>query len=155
MPPFYEPDAFTPANSLGYLLRRANKLSMARAEAAFAGSELSFTQWIVLALVFNGTAATCAELSRNIGHSSGAMTRLIDQLEARGLLARQRDDTDRRVTQLTLTDTGRRTFTDLAARVIGRWNEVLDDFDREEIVHLIATLNRLVTRLEAIEGQGS
>jgi len=154
VPPFYEPDAFSPGNSIGYLLRRANKLSMACAEAAFAGSEITFTQWIVLALVFNGTAATCAELSRNIGHSSGAMTRLIDQLEARGLLARQRDEADRRVTRLSLTAAGRVTFTDLAACVLDRWNEVLEDFDRGEIVRLIAMLNRLVARLEAIEDQG-
>ncbi|WP_066921734.1 MarR family winged helix-turn-helix transcriptional regulator [Steroidobacter denitrificans] len=155
MPPFYQPKAFSPANSIGYLLRRANKLSMARAEAAFAGNEITFTQWIVLALVSNGTAATCAELSRNIGYSSGAMTRLIDQLEARDLLVRRRDEMDRRVTRLALTAAGHVTFTDLAAKVVDRWNEVLEDFDREDITRLIATLNRLVARLEAIEEQGS
>lgn len=153
MASFYEPHRFSPANSIGYLLRRANKLSMSRAEAAFAGSEITFTQWIVLALVFNGAAATCAELSRNIGHSSGAMTRLIDQLESRGLLVRQRDEVDRRVTRLALTAAGRATFIELATRVVALWNEVLEDFDAVEVVQLIATLNRLVARLETIEEQ--
>ncbi|MFO1354716.1 MAG: MarR family transcriptional regulator [Gammaproteobacteria bacterium] len=152
MPSFYQPDALTPANALGYLLRRAHKLSMAGAEAAFAGSEITFTQWIVLALVHSGTAASCAELSRNIGHSSGAMTRLVDQLEQRGLLARQRDGGDRRVTRLVITAAGRRTVTDLAARVTGLWNEVLEGFDHGEVHRLITTLNRLVTRLEAVTG---
>jgi len=150
---FYTTDALTPANAIGYLLRRANKLSAARAEAAFADSEITFTQWIVLALVHSGTAASCAELSRNIGHSSGAMTRLVDQLEERGLLERQRDGSDRRVTRLALTAAGRRTVTDLAGRVVGLWNDILEDFGREEITRLITTLNRLVARLEATEGE--
>lgn len=153
MDSFYSPDDFAPSNSIGYLLRRANKLSMARAEAAFEGSEITFTQWIVLALTFSGTAATCAELSRNIGHNSGAMTRVVDQLEERGLLARQPDESDRRVTRLAITEAGRVTVTDLAARVVGLWNDILHDFDREEIVRLIATLTRLVARLESGEDQ--
>ena len=153
MPPFYPPDSIDPPNAIGYLLRRAHKLSSARAEAAFAASEVTFTQWIVLALVHSGIATTGAELSRNIGHSSGAMTRLLDQLEQRGALARLRDDSDRRVAQLQLTAAGRRTVTDLAERVAGLWNEVLEDFDRAEILQLIATLNRLVARLEAATGE--
>lgn len=153
MDSFYSPDAFAPSNSIGYLLRRANKLSMARAEAAFEDSEITFTQWIVLALTFSGTARTCAELSRNIGHNSGAMTRVVDQLEERGLLARTPDEADRRVTRLAITEAGRGTVTDLAARVIGLWNDILHDFDREEVVGLIATLTRLVARLEAVEDQ--
>lgn len=153
MDSFYDLDSFAPRNSIGYLLRRANKLSMAHAEAAFEGSEITFTQWIVLALTFSGTAATCAELSRNIGHNSGAMTRVVDQLEERGLLARQPDAGDRRVTRLAITEAGRATVTDLALRVIGLWNEILEDFDRDEIVRLIATLTKLVARLEAVEEQ--
>ncbi|CAG0945259.1 Transcriptional regulator SlyA [Gammaproteobacteria bacterium] len=154
MPAFYQADSLTPANAIGYLLRRAYKLSMARAEAAFAASEVTFTQWIVLALVHSGTATTGADLSRNIGHSSGAMTRLIDQLEQRGLLGRLRDGSDRRVTRLAITAAGRRTVTDLAERVASLWNEVLEDFDREEILRLITTLNRLVAHLEAAAGEG-
>lgn len=153
MAPFYDLDSFAPPNSIGYLLRRASKLSMAQAEAAFEGSEITFTQWIVLALTFSGTAETCAELSRNIGHNSGAMTRVVDQLEERGLLVRHPDADDRRVTRLAITDAGRATGSELAARVIGLWNHILEDFDREEVLQLIATLTRLVARLETIEPQ--
>lgn len=152
MSAFYTIETLVPNYALGYLLRRANKLSRARAEAAFLASEITFTQWIVLALVHSGTAATCAELSRNIGHNSGAMTRLIDQLEERDLLRRRSDDSDRRVTRLVLSAAGRRTVTELAARVVDLWNEILEDFDRAEIERLIATLNKLVARLESISG---
>lgn len=150
MSAFYTADNLTPDNALGYLLRRASKLNRAQAEAAFSEAAITFTQWIVLALVHSGTASTCAELSRNIGHSSGAMTRLVDQLEGQGLLVRSRDAADRRITRLQLTPSGAGLVTELAGRVAALWNEVLDGFEPGEVLQLISTLNKLVARLEAL-----
>lgn len=151
---FYRADDLVPSNALGYLLRRASKLNRARAEAAFAGTPLSFTQWIVLALVHSGTASTCAALARDIGHSSGAMTRLVDQLEQHGLLEREPDAADRRIIRLRITPAGAQMVTELAARVAALWNEVLEGFEPGEVLQLITTLNKLVARLEALSGEG-
>jgi DNA-binding MarR family transcriptional regulator len=151
--PYYDVDSFAPRISLGYLVRRVNKLSIARIEATFDGSEISFTQWIVLALVSSGIATTCAELSRNMDHNSGAMTRVVDQLEERGLLVRRRDDGDRRISNLSITEAGSRTVHELVGRVVDVWNDILRDFDRDEITQLIATLGKLLARLDSPEPQ--
>lgn len=150
---FYTVDALTPRISLGYLLRRINKLSTSRVEAAFDGNDISFTQWVVLALVASGTANTCRDLSRDMDHNSGAMTRVIDQLEERRLLVRQRDAEDRRVSKLVVTDLGKETFAQLARSVVGAWNEVLEGFERDEVLRLIAMLNKLLARFEELEGR--
>src|ERR1700749_1211258 len=100
MQPYYSPENFRPENCLGYLLRRIYKFSVARAEAKLEGSGISMTQWIVLSLVDSGIATTGKSPSRNMGHDNGAMSRLVDQLEAGGLLERVRDDSDRRVCNL-------------------------------------------------------
>lgn len=151
--PYYDVATFAPRISLGYLVRRINKLSVARIEAAFDGSEISFTQWIVLALVSSGIATTCAELSRNMDHNSGAMTRVIDQLEERGLLIRRRDNEDRRVSNLSITEAGSQTVHELVGRVVDIWNDILGDFDHDEITRLLATLGKLLARLESPEPQ--
>jgi DNA-binding MarR family transcriptional regulator len=151
--PYYDIVSFAPRISLGYLVRRINKLSIARIEATFDGSEISFTQWIVLALVSSGIATTCAELSRNMDHNSGAMTRVIDQLEERGLLVRRRDNDDRRVSNLSITEAGSQTVHELVGRVVDVWNDILGDFDRDEITQLIATLGKLLARLESPDPQ--
>jgi len=151
--PYYDVASFAPRISLGYLVRRINKLSVARIEATFDGSEISFTQWIVLALVSSGIATTCAELSRNMDHNSGAMTRVIDQLEERGLLVRRRDNDDRRVSNLSITEAGSQTVHELVGRVVDIWNDILGDFDHDEITRLIATLSKLLARLESPEPQ--
>jgi DNA-binding MarR family transcriptional regulator len=153
MSDFYSIDMFAPRVSLGYLLRRVNKLSVARVEAAFEGNDITFTQWVVLALVSHDIATTCTELSRNMDHDKGALTRVIDQLEERGLVERRRDTDDRRVSQLTVTEKGRAVVTDLACRVVGVWNEILDDFDSAEVEQLIGTLGRLLARLDPSDSQ--
>lgn len=153
MSDFYSIDMFAPRVSVGYLLRRVNKLSIARVEAAFDGNDISFTQWVVLALVSFDIATTCTELSRNMDHDKGALTRVIDQLEERGLIHRHRDDADRRVSQLTVTADGREIVADLARRVVDVWNDILHDFDREEIERLIGTLGKLLARLDPSDPQ--
>lgn len=150
---FYSIDMFAPRVSLGYLLRRINKLSIARVESAFDGNDITFTQWIVLALVSFDIATTCTELSRNMDHDKGALTRVIDQLEERGLIERRRDVGDRRVSQLAATEDGRGTVADLARRVVDVWNDILHDFDREEIEQLIGTLSKLLARLDPSDPQ--
>lgn len=149
----YQVNLQVPRESLGYLLRRAHKLARARSEADFSDGETSFTQWIVLALVNSGQATSCAELSRDMDHDSGAMTRVVDQLQERGLLLRQREARDRRVARLVLTDAGRQVVQELAARVGALWNNVLADFSTQEVSQLISLLDRVVARLEADEEQ--
>lgn len=150
---FYSIDMFAPRISIGYLLRRANKLSIARVEAAFEGSDITFTQWVVLALVSHDIATTSTELSRNMDHDKGALTRVIDQLEARGLIERRRDAGDRRISQLTVTEKGSRVVSDLADRVVDVWNDILEDFDNEEVARLIDTLGRLLARLDPSDSE--
>lgn len=148
---FYTVEAFSPRVSLGYLVRRINKLSIARVEAAFDGCDISFTQWVVLALVSTEVATTCTELSRDMDHDKGALTRVIDQLEDRGLIVRRRDEGDRRVSKLSATNEGQAIVSDLATRVIGVWNHVLRGFDRQEVTQLIDMLTRLLDRLESAD----
>ena len=142
MADYYSLESFSPRVSLGYLVRRINKLGIARVEAAFDGCDISFTQWVVLALVSTEVATTCTELSRNMDHDKGALTRVVDQLEERGLLVRRRDEGDRRISKLIITDTGKETFAQLARSVVGVWNEILQGFERDEVLQLIATLNK-------------
>lgn len=147
----YQVNLLVPHESLGYLLRRASKLSMARAEAEFDSSETSFTQWMVLVLIANGMATSCAELSRELDHNSGAMTRLVDQLQERGLIGRRPEADDRRITRLDITAAGRAIVFDLAARVGELWNSLLQDFTDAEVQQLVRLLGRVVDRLEATD----
>lgn len=147
--PFYDVDSFNGCRSIGYLIRRCHNKLMPRAEAQFADAELTFSQWVVLMSLRDKAADTCADIARNMNHDTGAVTRLVDQLEKRGLVARKRSTADRRVVHLKLLPAGKAMAKALTPRIVDFWNRVLGDFSPIEAANLITLLSRLDQRLEA------
>ncbi len=144
---FYDESDFEPDRSVGYLVRRVFQLGNLGLEPVFAAEGLSGIQWQTLVTIWFGRGATCAELARDLGHDKGAMTRLVDGLEARGWVERRRDTGDRRRIELVLTPAGEAIALAAKRRVIGCWNGWLADWDHGDIETLIALLTRLRTTL--------
>ena len=76
-------------------------------ERQLEASDLTNAQWVPLLKLFMGQASTVAELARECHLDAGAMTRLLDRLETKGLCRRVRSVEDRRVVNIELTDAGR------------------------------------------------
>lgn len=150
---FYTAENYVARHSLGYLLRQAVRLLEPRAEAIFADESLSFTQWLALRLVHDGVVDNSAGIARTMCHNSGAVTRLVDQLEARGLLMRERCGRDRRIVRLAVTASGDAALAAVNPRMMALLNSLLEDFSRHEIEMLLSLLTRLLTRLEADEAK--
>ncbi len=146
---YYRTNTFTARRSVGYLIRRLNNVIMPQAQARFADQELTFTHWIALMSLRDGIAQTCSDIARHLGHDTGATTRLIDQLQVRGLIHRCRDETDRRIVNLTLTEAGHAVATELTPRTVKFWNDMLAEFTAAEATTLIELLTRLLVRMEA------
>jgi DNA-binding MarR family transcriptional regulator len=145
---FYDTVPFLPESSIGYLSRRFTQAQAAALEPIFAAEGITMVHWSALIRIhFQGTT-TGIEVARDLAYDKGAVTRLLDMLEARGLLTRTRDTDDRRCVNLTLTDAGREVAERCRAQVTQRWNAWLDDWQPAEVHQLIATLNRLRTRIE-------
>ena len=142
-------DTFEGRRSLGYLIRRLHNLVIPRAEALFADADFTFSQWVVLMAVRDGIATTCGDIARHLDHDTGAITRLVDQLEERGFIARRRCTQDRRVVHLEITGAGKRLAKSLSPRIVQFWNTTLDGFTAEEFAQLVSLMTRLMTRLEA------
>lgn len=144
----YTPDKYRARSSIGYLVKRAHGLMMDRVEAAFAGHDFTFMQWVVLMYVRDELGFTATDICRDYRHDSGALTRVIDQLETRGLLERQRSEADRRVVRLHLTKLGSKTVESLIPLVTERLNSALDNFSSAEVSELTRLLGKLITRIE-------
>ncbi|MGN6517080.1 MAG: MarR family winged helix-turn-helix transcriptional regulator [Rhizomicrobium sp.] len=147
--PYFRADNFSCHQSLGYLTRRVQNLTNPHAEAIFADRDLTFTQWISLMGLREGVAETSADLARHLNHDAGAVTRVVDELEKRGLVRRERSKSDRRVVNLTLTPQGRAVAKQYVPPIVDFWNTVMDEFSNKEISQLIELLSRLIHRLEA------
>ena len=152
----YSAKAFRARDSIGYLLKRSHSLLLDQAEAAFAQHDLTFTQWVVLLRLRDGLGHTATDLCRDFSHDSGALTRLLDQLEARGLIGRSRSRTDRRVVELSLTRAGRDILQSLIPLVVDNLNWSLAEFGAAEFRELRRLLEKLIARLESrLSGAGA
>ena len=132
-------------NSVGYLIRRSTNLILPQMEELFAEASLTFSQWTVLMALREWGQSTAADVARHICHDAGSLTRILDELEERGLVTRARSETDRRVVALTLTTKGLAMVETLLPRVVEFWNGLLGDFSHAEIKSLIKLLSRLVS----------
>lgn len=144
----YRPDIYRARTSVGYLLKRAHSLLIDQLESVVAGSELTFTQWVVLMHLRDGLALNATDLCSQLRHDSGALTRVIDQLEARGLLQRERSREDRRAVELRLTDAGQAVIAALIPAVVNKLNFALRQFSAAESAELNRLLSKLISGLE-------
>ncbi|MGH8456626.1 MAG: MarR family winged helix-turn-helix transcriptional regulator [Stenotrophobium sp.] len=148
----YSASKYRARTSIGYLIKRAHGLMMDRIEAAFAEHGFTFMQWVVLMYARDELGFTATDICRDYRHDSGALTRLIDQLEARELIQRRRSTEDRRVVQLHLTDKGRETVESLIPLVADQLNWALEEFSVAEVAELTRLLGKLLGRLQTSAG---
>ncbi|MEA2620413.1 MAG: MarR family transcriptional regulator, lower aerobic nicotinate degradation pathway regulator [Chloroflexota bacterium] len=72
-----------------------------------AGLDLTFAQWRVLVIVGDDpNGATVTEIATRLDAEISPVSRLIGRVARRGLVRTGKDDQDRRVTRVTLTDAG-------------------------------------------------
>lgn len=67
---------------------------------------LTFTQYLVMLELFNGTPRTVGDIGNKLGMDTGTITPLLKRLEAAGRIVRMRDRADERRVLITLTDDG-------------------------------------------------
>ena len=144
MRPYYKPSNYSMRNSVGYLMRICTNRLLPQMETLFEDQELSFSQWTTLVALHDGRITTAGDLAHNICHDAGSLTRLVDEMVRRGLVSRNRSDSDRRVVTLALTPRGRDLVEALAPRVMNYWNGLLAGFSHAEVDTLINLLTRLV-----------
>jgi DNA-binding MarR family transcriptional regulator len=130
------------------MVKRVHALMMDGLEPAFAEHGFSFMQWVVLMYLRDGIALNPKHICTEFRHDSGALTRVLDQMEKRGLLERRRSTEDRREVELHLTDAGRETVESLIPLVVGKLNGALQDFTKVEVTELARLLNKLILGME-------
>ncbi len=146
---FYRPDAYARSESIGYLLKRLQQSITAQADQQLCKQGLTHAQWGPLLLLRISGPSSVAKLVEELNTDAGAMTRLLDRLEAKGLCQRERSSEDRRVVMLTLTEEGCRITSKLTAVLADTFNSHLQGFSHDEWRLLLGFLQRMIANGEA------
>lgn len=139
----FSPDNFHSC-TLGLLLGRAALLKDRLLDTHMAPHGVTAAQFKVLVIMEQFGVDTPAELCRHLSLDSGSMTRMLDRLEQKDLLARQRSEGDRRQVRLVLTEAGQR-LTGLLPRVgADAMNELARAITAEELRSLEQILTKIL-----------
>jgi DNA-binding MarR family transcriptional regulator len=155
LPDFYKPQDYLAEESVGHMMRRITTIvGQAVANRMSEPGGPTFPQWAPLYKLYLGHATTVAELARECQLDTGAMTRLLDRLEAKGLCRRVRSVSDRRVVNIELTEEGREAARQVPPVLCCVQNESLAGFTHEEWEQLKGFLRRILDNAQAIAARG-
>ncbi|MGW7458921.1 MarR family winged helix-turn-helix transcriptional regulator [Streptomyces sp. NPDC054797] len=135
----------TPMLVIGRLFRLTDTLDR-RLRPPFAAAGLGNGDFDVLAALRRAGAPytlSAGELSRTVLVTTGAVTKRVDRLRARGLVAKAVDGTDSRGRLITLTPEGVALTDELIAVHLGNQRRLLaglGDDERTQLAHLLARL---------------
>lgn len=134
-------------------LQRAAGLAATRVEAAVHPYGLSASQFGVLDTIAARGAVHQQELAEALGRSKAQMTAIIDALESRALVRRERHPTDRRFITVHLTDAGNGVLAEATpartAAIVGLMSELTG----EQRARLARLCRRLLRTLDPAEAQ--
>ena len=106
--------------------------------------ELTGMQWEPVLMLWLKRADTVAGLARVSQMGVASMTRMLDRLEEKDLLRRERSETDRRVVNLHLTPKGRKAASKIWPIVVEGMHIHLAGFRKEELAQLNGLLGRVL-----------
>jgi len=146
----YNPETFVVNKSVFRLINRVKNEALSALDQALAADpevsalEVTAAQYVIIAQLAEREANSSAQLCKSFSYDAGAMTRMVDRLEAKGLLERRRCPDDRRLINLELTEAGKALFPKMKAISATVQNRFLRGFTKVEVRQLEEFLGRIL-----------
>jgi len=141
----YNLENYSLCESIGYLLKRCYTMSHMAVEQELVPYKLTFPQFSLLMMLTEYECSTAAELARHASIDTGSVTRMIDRLEAKQIVTRERSETDRRIIHIRLTEQGRLIVKKVPVIAINVLNRYLAHFEPGEVDTLKYLLRKLLS----------
>ena len=150
-PHIYDLATYQPANCVGQLMYRVRAAHMNALDEVLAKDpdlsalEISAAQYVVISVLAKSKCVdSVTQLCKDLSYDAGAMTRMIDRLEAKGLISRRRCPDDRRLVKLELTEAGLAALPRLRECSVRVLNHFLQGFTKTEARQLEGFLSRML-----------
>ena len=127
-----------------YLIRRLQMISNAIIAEAFEDEDMPVSQWAVLTIIDNHPEIDQSQLADVVSIDKTNTGRLVDQLEAKGLVERRPNDSDRRVWMLRCTPLGLKIRKRLRPRALATQDRLLSCLEPAQREFFIDLMSRVV-----------
>ncbi len=117
------------------------------------GSDLTNDQHFTLRYINQVGSCTSSELAEVFDVKKSAITAMITRMWEKGLIQRTRDENDRRVVYLTLTEKGNELYVKAEEKIHNLVESLINRFDQAEIQQFIETFEKLDKVLSQSNGQ--
>jgi DNA-binding MarR family transcriptional regulator len=114
--------------------------------------DMTNDQYYLLRYIKKKAKCTSTELASMFGVNKSAITAMTNRLVKKGLIQRTRDQNDRRVVYLTLTERGDEWITETEEKIHKLVESFITKFSEEEIETFIQTYEKLARILQEMEG---
>lgn len=151
--PHFDRERFSLQHSPGHLIALINQLKDRMIERHLVDHQVTAAQFKVVLLVSQQRASTPAELVRLLNLDSGAMTRMLDRLEQKCLLTRERSQADRRQVYLRLTEAGEALGVQVPQIAADATNELTGCLTRAELDEFQRLMKKMLMAADALPQQ--
>ena len=147
----YDSDNYEPSRSVAHLVGQVRTEMLAAldreltADKHVADIGVTAAQFVVITrLAAAERKKSASDLCKEMSYDAGAMTRMIDRLESKGLIRRARCPQDRRLVYLEMTEQGRTVYPRLRELSMAIQNRFLRGFSRVDARQLESLLGRML-----------
>ena len=153
MSDFYDLQSFVPNRNVLSLVGRVKSVAASALDQALASDpelgplEMTSAQYLIIATLALREADSATQLCKSFSYDPGAMTRMVDRLEGKGLIRRHRSSDDRRLINLELTEAGKEVFPKMKALSMAVQNRFLRGLTRKEVEELEGFLTRILSNV--------
>jgi DNA-binding MarR family transcriptional regulator len=146
----YDAKTADPHTTIGPLLNRVRAALAAAVDEALSTDkevsryELTFAQVVVLGTLHNGDTQCAGEMCKLLTYDRGAMSRMLDRLELKGMIRRVRRPGERRMITLEITEEGEAVFPKVKVIAVGVLNRFLRGISKSEVRQTEGVLRRML-----------
>jgi DNA-binding MarR family transcriptional regulator len=150
MEDIYDPKTVDLRNCIGPLASRVRTALWAAVDEALAHDrtaapfEISTAQFVILNTLHDEGGESACELCKLMDYDRGAMSRMIDRLESKGLIRRTRRPGERRMIALQITAEGEAVLPTMQACVVAVLNRLVRGISRSEVAQAESVLRRML-----------
>jgi DNA-binding MarR family transcriptional regulator len=132
---------------LGYRIKLLSQLLQRKFQERLDPFGLTPFHWVVLCCLWEEDGLATSTIGEKLQQVGGTLTGVLDRMEERGLIRRERDPQDRRVSRIWLTDAGKALYDILPAIAIELREQAMNGIPIADREHLSDLLDQAIANL--------